>query len=218
MADYILEFQDVWKSYKDGKKELNALKGIDLALKKNSLNIILGPSGSGKTTLATLAGLLDTPTKGRILIKGRSTFNLSKSERSKIRRKEIGIIYQRDNLLPYLNVLENVMLSMVSPNQHKCIKALEAAELTEIGKFPEELSIEKQQRVTLVRAMINDPLLIIADEPTGELDTQGTEIIMDLIKQTKNKSTVLLASNNVDLREYGDEIFSLKERKLEKTD
>lgn len=215
MINNILEFQEVWKTYKDGKTELKALKGINFKLKKNSMNLILGPSGSGKTTLLTLASLLDTPTSGKITINGRNTSNLSKSERSEIRRKEIGIIYQQDNLFPYLNVLENIILPMILPDKNKALEILKMVELTKINKIPNELSIEEQQRATLARAMINDPSLILADEPTGELDADSTEIIMDLIKQTK--STVLIVSNNTDLSEYCHELFSLKDGKLKKT-
>ena len=215
MHDNILEFQEVWKTYKDGKTDLNALKGIDLILKKNSLNIISGPSGSGKTTLLTLAGLLHTPKKGKILINGKNTSNLSTSERSKIRRENIGIIYQRENLFPYLNVLENVMLSMTSPDKDECIKILKNVGITETRKFPDELSIEEQQRVSIARAMINDSILVLADEPTGDLDKKSTEKIMDLMNQIKDKSTVLMVTNDADLEKYADELFFLKDGKIE---
>jgi len=216
MNNNILEFQEVWKTYKDGKTELHALKDINLLLKKNSLNIILGSSGSGKTTFLNLASLLDTPTKGKIIINGQNLSNLSKIERSKIRRTEIGIIYQRNNLFPYLNVLENVMLPMVSPDKNKSITVLETVGLTETHKFPDELSIEEQQRVAMARAMINDPILIIADEPTGELGKKSTKMLMNLMKRIKYKSTILIASNNANLSGYCDELFFLKDGKLKK--
>jgi putative ABC transport system ATP-binding protein len=216
MTNNILEFQDVWKTYKDGKTELHALKDINLLLEKNSLNLILGSSGSGKTTFLNLASLLNTPTKGKLIINSQNVSNLSKIERSKIRRTEIGIIYQRNNLFPYLNVLENVMLPMVLPDKNKSITVLETVGLTETHKFPDELSIEEQQRVALARAMINDPLLIIADEPTGELDKKSTETLMDLMKEIKDKSTILMASNNANLSGYCDELFFLKDGKLKK--
>jgi len=110
MNNDILKFQEVWKTYGEDKTKITALKGINLELKKNSLNLILGPSGSGKTTLLNLASLLDTPTDGKIIINGHDTSQLSQSERSKIRRNKIGIVYQRANLFPYLNLLENTML------------------------------------------------------------------------------------------------------------
>ncbi len=216
MNNNILEFQEVWKTYGDDKTRITALKGINLKLKKNSINLILGPSGSGKTTLLNLASLLDTPTNGKIIINSQDTSKLSKSERSKIRRNGIGIVYQRANLFPYLNILENTMLPMISKNVDNASKLLKEVGIVETSKFPDEISIEKQQRAALARAMINDPPLIIADEPTGELDKKSTEAVMDLIVQMKNKYTILILSNNADLKEYCDELFSIKDGYLQK--
>jgi ABC-type lipoprotein export system ATPase subunit len=217
MNNDILKFQEVGKTYGEDKTKITALKGINLELKKNSLNLILGPSGSGKTTLLNLASLLDTPTDGKIIINGHDTSQLSKSERSKIRRNKIGIVYQRANLFPYLNLLENTMLPMISKDMTNASKVLNKAGIVEISKFPDEISIEKQQRVALARSMINDPHLIIADEPTGELDKKSTEAVMDLIIQIKSKHTILMLSNNVDLTEYCDELFLIKDGYLQKS-
>lgn len=211
MNDVILEFKDVWKTYGQEKIESNALKDINFSLKKGSLNLILGPSGSGKTTLLNIASLLDTPSKGEVLIRGKKSSNLSKSERSKIRMNEIGIVYQRANLFPYLNILENTMLSMSSKNKNKALKLLKSMDINETSQFPEKISAEDQQKAALARAMINDPSLILADEPTGELDTDSTKVIMKLIKDIAQKYTVLIVSNNIDLSEYADNVFSLKD-------
>jgi putative ABC transport system ATP-binding protein len=216
MNNVILEFQEVWKTYGATKPKLIALSGINLKLKKNSLNLILGPSGSGKTTILNLASLLDAPTNGKIIIDGQNTSDLSKSERSQIRRNKIGIVYQRANLFPYLNILENTMLPMISNNINNASKTLNMVDLIETRKFPDELSIEEQQRAAFARAMVNNPSLIIADEPTGELDKNGTKIIMNLIMQMKNKYTILILSNNEDLSKYCDELFSLKDGNLRK--
>ncbi len=216
MNNTILEFQEVWKTYEDDKTKSTALKGINIELKKNSLSLILGPSGSGKTTLLNLAGLLDIPTNGKIRINGQNISNLSKSERSKIRRNKIGIVYQRANLFPYLNILENTMLPMISKDINNASKILNTVGLKEIDKFPNEISIEKQQRAAFARAMINDPLLIIADELTGELNKKDTERIMNLIRKMKNKYTILIVSNNTDLSRYCDELFSLEDGNLRK--
>jgi len=207
MTNTILEFQEVWKTYGDDKTKITALNGINLELKKNSLNLILGPSGSGKTTILNLASLLDSPTNGEIIINGQDTSKLSKSERTKIRRNRIGIVYQRANLFPYLNILENIMLPMISKDINNASKTLNKVGIVETSKFPDEISIEKQQRAALARAMINDPHLIITDEPTGELDKKSTEALMDLIINMKNKHTILMLSNNDDLKEYCDELF-----------
>ncbi len=214
----ILEFQEVCKTYGKDKTKVTALKGVNLKLKKNSLNLILGPSGSGKTTLLSLASLLDTPTKGKIIINGHDTSHLSKSRRSKIRRNEIGIVYQRANLFPYLNILENTMLSMISKDINNASKILNEVGIVETTKFPDEISIEKQQQAALARSMINNPQLIIADEPTGELDKKGTETIMDLITGIKSKHTILMASNNTNLKEYCDELFLIEDGYLRKSD
>ena len=187
MNNVVLEFKEVWKIYGTRETKLTALKGINLKLKRNSLNLVLGASGSGKTTLSNIASLLDTPKNGKIIINGQDTSNLSSSTRSNIRRNKIGIIYQRANLFPYLNILENTMLPMISPDKDKALKALKMVGLTETHKFPDEISMEKQQRAALARAIINDPDLIIADEPTGELDKKSTEIIIDLITEIKSK-------------------------------
>jgi len=216
MNDAIIEFRDVWKTYGKEKTEINALKGINFSLKKNSVNLILGPSGSGKTTLLNIASLMDTPTKGMVKIKGRSTPGLSKSQRSRIRMNEIGIIYQRSNLFPYLNILENTMLPMISPDKNRALELLKNMEITEINKFPQELSIEEQQRAALARAMINDPSLILADEPTGELDSGDTDIILELIKDIGHRTIILIVSNNSDLVKYADNLFFIKNGKLEK--
>jgi len=216
MNDAIIEFRDVWKSYGKEKTEINALKDINLSLKKNSINLILGPSGSGKTTLLNIASLMDTPTKGEVKIKGINASSLSKSKRSKIRMNEIGIIYQRANLFPYLNILENTMLPMISPDKNRALELLKNMEITEINKFPQELSIEEQQRAALARAMINDPSLILADEPTGELDSGGTDIILELIKDIGHRTMILIVSNNSDLVKYADNLFFIKNGKLEK--
>ncbi len=216
MINNILEFKEVWKTYGDDRTKITALKGINLELKKNSLNLILGPSGSGKTTLLNLASLLDSPTNGEIIINGQDTSKLSKSGRTKIRRNRIGIVYQRANLFPYLNILENIMLPMISKDINNASKTLNKVGIVETSKFPDEISIEKQQRAALARAMINDPHLIIADEPTGELDKKSTEAVMDLIIKMKNKHTILMLSNNDDLKEYCDELFLIKDGYLQK--
>ncbi|MDP3066820.1 MAG: ATP-binding cassette domain-containing protein [Methanobacteriaceae archaeon] len=187
------------------------MKEIDLEIKKKSLTLIIGPSGSGKSTLLNLASLMDTPTRGKILIRGKDTSKMSKSERIRIRRNQIGIIYQRDSLLPYLTILENVMVPMVAKDQKKAVKILKIVGLSHISKFPDEISRADQQRVALSRAVINNPSLLLADEPTGELNSEDTEKIINLIKDVGNKCAVLIASNNPDLGKYCDNILSLKD-------
>jgi len=210
MNNSILEFQNISKFFGENKTEIEALKETNLEIKKNSLNLILGPSGSGKSTLLNLASLLDNPTNGKILIKGKNTSKMSKSERSWIRREEIGIIYQRDNLFPYLNILENVMIPMISKDKEKALEILKNAELSEINKFPHEISLADQQRVVLSRALINNPSLLLADEPTGELNSEESEKLINLIKKVIDKCAVLIATNNYDLEKHFQNVFLLK--------
>ena len=217
MTNTILEFREVWKTYGDDKTKITALNGINLELNKGSLNLLLGPSGSGKTTLLNLASLLDTPTNGAVIINGQDTSKLSKSERSEVRRSEIGIVYQRANLFPYLNILENTMLPMISKDISNASKILNKVGIVETSKFPDEISIEKQQRAALARAAINDPHLIIADEPTRELDKKSAESLLDLIMEM-NKHAILILSNNADLKEYCDELFLIKDGYLQKSE
>lgn len=211
MNDSILEFQDVWKTFGEDKTKLDALKGIDLEIEEKSVNLLLGPSGSGKSTLLNLVSLMDIPTKGKILINGKNTLNMSKSERSKFRRNEIGIIYQRDNLFPYLSILENVMVPMVAKDRGKAVELLKFAGLTKLTKFPDDISIEKQQKTAFARALINKPSILIADEPTGELNSKAADKMMDLIRRVGGKFAVLIASNNSDLGRYCDNIFYIKD-------
>ena len=211
----VIEFQDVWKIFGSDNAKIKSLNGINLEIKENTMNLILGPSGSGKSTLLNLISLLDLPTNGKILFKGENTTKLSKSERSRIRRYEIGIIYQRDNLFPYLNLLENVTVPMIKRNKEKAVDMLNIVGLTE-NEFPDKVSILKQQKAALVRGMINKPSLLLADEPTGELNSENTEKMMKLIKDVVSNCTVLIASNNPDLSKYCDNIFSIKDGIIKK--
>lgn len=214
MNDSILEFKDVWKSFGEGKTKIDALKGINLEIKDNSLNLILGPSGCGKTTLLNLASLLDCPSKGKIQIKGENIEDISK--RSKIRRSEIGIVYQRDNLFSYLNILENVMVPMIKKDKEKAVEMLKVVGFNDLKLFSDEISTEDQQNAALARAIINEPSLLLADEPTGELDSKSTHNFMNLMKDIAINCAILMVSNNPDLAKYCDKVFYLKDGVISK--
>ena len=165
----LIEFKDVWKTYKMGDEEVNALAGLDLTLKKGSFTAVMGPSGSGKSTFLHIAGILDMPTRGTFRINGNDTGKLSVKEQARLRRNEIGFIFQRFNLMSQLTVLENVMLPMIKEDSRKAEKLLNMMGLTgKHDKRPWQLSGGEQQRVAIARALINDPSIILADEPTGE--------------------------------------------------
>ena len=211
MTDYVLEFHNIFKTFGVGKTRIEALKNINLRIENKSLNLLLGSSGSGKSTLLNLASLIDTPTGGELFIKDININKLSDSEKIRLRRDEIGIIYQRDNLFPYLNILENVMVPLVRDDKIKAEKLLKKVGLDNLSNFPHEISIMDQQRIAFIRGLINNPSLLLADEPTGELNSDDTEELLYLIGKIRGKSGVLIASNNSDLSEYCDNIFYLKD-------
>jgi len=186
----VLEFKDVWKIYRMGDEKINALAGINLNIKNGSFTSIMGPSGSGKSTLLHVGGILDMPTKGTLLMNGKDTSTLSGKEQATFRRNKIGFVFQRFNLMPQLSALENVLLPMIKPDLEKAKELLDKMGLEgKHNKRPSQLSGGEQQRVSIARALINNPSLILADEPTGELDTKNAEVIMGILQiLTKTKA------------------------------
>lgn len=213
----IIEFRDVWKTYKMGDEEINALAGLNLSLKTGSFTAIMGPSGSGKSTLLHVAGILDMPTRGTFLLKGKETGKLSQKEQAMFRRKEIGFVFQRFNLLPQLTALENVMLPMIKQDPAKAREIMDKVGLEgKYSKLPSQLSGGEQQRVAIARALINDPSIILADEPTGELDTKNAGIIMQIIQDLNKKEgvSVVIVTHNMESAEFADEIIKMRDGKM----
>lgn len=193
MTKHVLEFEDVWKTYSMGDAEVNALAGLNLALKEGSFTAVMGPSGSGKSTFLHVSGILDTPTRGLFRINGRQTSELSLKEQALLRRNEIGFVFQRFNLLSQLSALENVMLLMINKDSEKAIGVLDKMGLEDkYHKRPTQLSGGEQQRVAISRALINDPSLILADEPTGSLDSKTGDVILKLLSDLHEKENVTL--------------------------
>jgi putative ABC transport system ATP-binding protein len=212
--DNVLEFKDVWKIYQMGDEKINALAGVNLSIKKGSFTSIMGPSGSGKSTLLHVAGILDMPTKGTFLIKGKNTSTLSGREQARFRRKEIGFVFQRFNLFPQLSALENVMLPMIGSDPEKAKEYLNKMGLKEKhAKLPGQLSGGEQQRVSIARALVNNPSLILADEPTGELDSKNAEIIMGILKELNDKEgvTIIIVTHNPLAAEFTDKIIEMRD-------
>lgn len=210
----IIEFRDVWKTYKMGDEEINALAGLNLSLKTGSFTAIMGPSGSGKSTLLHVAGILDMPTRGTFLLKGKETGKLSQKEQAMFRRREIGFVFQRFNLLPQLTALENVMLPMLKQDPSKAQGIMDKVGLEgKYSKLPSQLSGGEQQRVAIARALINDPSIILADEPTGELDTKNARIIMQIIQDLNKKEgvSVVIVTHNMESAEFADEIIQMRD-------
>ena len=214
MNNNVLEFNDVWKTYKMGSEDVQALRGVSLTIIKSSFIAIMGPSGSGKSTLLHLAGILDTPTKGTVLMNGKNIKEYSGKEQAKLRRKNIGFIFQRFNLMPQLTALENVMLPMISPDAEKAKKLLDKVGLSDkYDRYQTQLSGGEQQRVSIARALANNPSLLLADEPTGELDTENTKIIMELIKDLNEKDglTIIAVTHNPLSAEYAKEVIKMQD-------
>lgn len=217
MTSNVLEFKDVWKTYSMGSEEINALAGLNLALEEGSFTAIMGPSGSGKSTFLHVAGILDMPTRGIFRINGKETSKLSIKEQAKLRRDEIGFIFQRFNLISQLTALENVMLPMIKEDFQKANEILGRMGLDgKHDKFPGQLSGGEQQRVAIARALANDPSIILADEPTGELDTKNANSIMQILhdlNQNYGVSIVVVTHNPVSAG-FANQIIRMSDGKI----
>ncbi len=219
----VAQAENLEKSYKIGKVTVQAVRGVNLTLNPGQFVVVTGPSGSGKTTLLNLIGTLDKPTSGRVLIDGRDLAGLKDGELTQLRRHKIGFIFQFHNLIPVLTALENVQL----PLQTAKVKSHEAwtRAATLLGKvglserlnhLPDELSGGEQQRVAIARALANHPKLILADEPTGELDTAtGAETVRILYDLAKQENTAVLAvTHDPVVAEKADELYEMRDGQL----
>ena len=214
MNNDVLEFNDVWKTYKMGAEDIQALRGVNLTVSKGSFNAIMGPSGSGKSTLLHLAGILDTPSKGTVLMDGKNIKEYTTNEQATLRRKNIGFIFQRFNLMPQLTALENVMLPMISQDSQKAKKLLDKVGLSDkYDRYHTQLSGGEQQRVSIARALANSPSLLLADEPTGELDTENAKIIMELLQELNEKDglTILEVTHDPLCAEYANKVIKMQD-------
>ena len=211
-----LELKNICKIFGDVK----ALDDISFEVKKSEWVSVMGPSGSGKSTLVNILSLMDTPSSGVYMLGGDDASNLNADDTLKFRREKIGLVFQQFHLVPYLSALENVMIAQYyhsSVDEEDAKKALEAVGLSHrLTHRPSQLSGGEQQRLCIARSLINDPEILIADEPTGNLDEANERIILDLFcKLRKEGKTILLVTHNPDLGEYGDKIVYLRHGKLE---
>ena len=214
MNNTVLEFNNVWKTYTMGDESINALAGLNMTLKKGSFTAVMGPSGSGKSTFLHVAGILDMPTRGTFRINGNETQKLSVKEQATLRRNEIGFIFQRFNLMSQLTVLENVMLPMIKEDTKKGINLLDKMGLVgKHNKRPGQLSGGEQQRVAIARALINDPSIVLADEPTGELDTKNADSIMQILQDLnrEEKVSIVMVTHNPASAEFADETLLMSD-------
>jgi putative ABC transport system ATP-binding protein len=223
-TDNVIELKNVEKYYEMGDETVKALDDIDIEIKRGDFVAIMGPSGSGKSTSMNLIGSLDLATKGNIYLDGHDIEYLEESELAQIRGKKIGFIFQQFNLIPNLTAKENVMLPMLFQGKDEIdrgIRAEELLKLVELGErmnhYPNQLSGGQQQRVAIARALANDPEVILADEPTGNLDTHTGEMVMAFLNKLNDEGkTIIIVTHNPELaKEHAKTIYSVRDGKIE---
>ena len=220
----VLEFKNVTKSYKDGNKEIEALKETNFKIEEGQFIAIIGPSGSGKSTFLTLAGGLQTPSKGQIIINGKDYTNLSEKERSKLRFNDIGFVLQASNLVPFLTAKQQLeLVDRINKKRKKTLQDQESL-FKELGidhlenKLPKDLSGGERQRLAIARALYNNPAIILADEPTASLDSDRAFEVVDLLSKEckeKNKSIIMVTHDN-RMIEKCDHVYRMKDGILTK--
>lgn len=219
----VLQVYNLIKTYLEGSEERTVLKGLTFEIKKGELVVLLGRSGSGKSTLLNLISGMDSPTSGSIRFENTELTDLSETERTLFRRHAIGIIFQSFNLIPTLNVEENILLPLELGGKldtemgQRALSILEEVGLADrAGSFPDLLSGGEQQRVAIARALAHDPLLILADEPTGNLDFRTAGLVMDILERIVHDKdrTMLIATHDRDIIGLADRVFSLQEGQL----
>lgn len=219
----IIELVDVWKIYRMGDVEVPALRGLTMKVYRKEFVAIMGPSGSGKSTAMNMVGCLDVPTRGEIYLDGEDISKLGESELAQIRGRKIGFVFQKFNLMPGLTALENVMLPMIFQNTPKFEREERATNLLKqvglgdrLSHKPAELSGGEQQRVAIARSLANNPEVVLADEPTGNLDSKRGKEIMEMLSmlhETENK-TIVMVTHDESLSKYADRIIRLRDGKI----
>ena len=219
----LIKLQDIGKRYVIGSEEIFALRGVDLEIYKGEFVALMGPSGSGKSTLMNILGCLDTPTKGSYILNDTDVSNLNDNELAEIRNKEIGFVFQTFNLLPRSSSLENVALPLVYAGiakEARTTRAIEVLDSVGLGNRmyhkPNELSGGQRQRVAVARALVNNPAIILADEPTGNLDTKSADGVFELLQRVcKEQGTaVLFVTHNPELAERCDKTLQVIDGKM----
>lgn len=219
----LIEINQITKLYEMGEEKLYALRGVDLKIKKNEYVAIMGPSGSGKSTLMNIIGCLDTPTSGDYILNGKDVHEMNDDELAEIRNKEIGFVFQTFNLLPRSNALHNVELPLIYSGLAKSERIRRAEEaLASVGLAdrmshkPNEMSGGQRQRVAVARALINKPSIILADEPTGNLDTKTGEEIMSLLRDLNEKgNTIIIVTHEEDIAKHAKRVVKIRDGMIE---
>lgn len=219
----LIETEDISKVYRMGTETIHALKSVSIKITKGEYVAFMGPSGSGKSTFMNIVGCLDTPTGGTYILNGNDVSNMTDNELAEVRNKEIGFVFQTFNLLPRQSSLENVALPLIyagygkSAREEKSQRALESVGLGTRGKHkPNELSGGQRQRVAIARALINNPSIILADEPTGNLDSKTSYEIMELFEDLHAKgNTIIMVTHEEDIAKYAHRIVRMRDGLIE---
>jgi putative ABC transport system ATP-binding protein len=220
----LIETQDLWKTYVMGSEEIHALRGVSISIERGEYVAIMGPSGSGKSTLMNLIGCLDTPSKGSYLLNRKEVALMNDDELARIRNEEIGFVFQTFNLLPRATALHNVELPLVyggvssKERQERAREALEKVELTSRASHrPNELSGGQRQRVAIARALVNNPSILLADEPTGNLDSKtGVEIMTVFARLHQGGNTIVLVTHEADVAAHAHRVVHIRDGQVEK--
>ena len=220
----LIETHDLWKTYTMGAEEVHALSGVSVDIERGEYLAIMGPSGSGKSTLMNLIGCLDSPTKGSYLLNGRRVSDMNDNELARIRNEEIGFVFQTFNLLPRASALHNVELPLVyagvgsKDREARARTALEKVDLLpRMTHRPNELSGGQRQRVAVARALVNNPSLLLADDPTGTLDSKtGAEIMALFARLHQAGNTIVLVTHEAEVAAFAHRVLQLKDGKVEK--
>lgn len=223
MAQPLISITDIGRKYVIGAETIHALKSVSLSINKGEFVALMGPSGSGKSTLMNMLGCLDTPTKGEYILNGINVSEMSDNELATVRNQEIGFVFQTFNLLPRSSALDNVALPLVyagvkkEDRDKKALKALENVGLgNRVDHKPNELSGGQRQRVAVARALINDPSIILADEPTGNLDSKTSVEIMSLLEEIHAKgNTIILVTHEEDIAQHAHRIVRMRDGLIE---